>query len=175
MVETTTRCCCQPSLSCHSTMVLYAVRAIGKWTSSLSHPSTFVVSQEDFSYVVRYKMASCLVYFTFCSKQEQLGIYNHVGRQHNPGWKFCLRTFSTISSCAHGHRSLHIDNCYSLHPGMWRVNGDPLQCIGSVEIRPHVRYVKRSAHGYPKPSSNNSRSHQPLPSGPRGRKSLSAN
>jgi hypothetical protein len=127
---------------------------ISKWTSSLSYPFIFILTQEDFRHAERYKMPPCSEYITFCSKQEHLGISDHVGRQHNPGWKCNLRTFSTISSCAHDHRNLHFDDCHSLHPGMWRIIGEPFQCIGSVKVLAHDRYVKRSAHGYPKTSSN---------------------
>jgi hypothetical protein len=74
----------RPALFYCSTMALYAVKANGKRTSSLSHPSIFVLSQEDCRHAEKYKMASCLEHSTICSKQEQLGICNHVGRQLNP-------------------------------------------------------------------------------------------
>ena len=130
-----------------SSMVLYAAKVNGNYASSLSRSSTFVVSQENCRHAEKYKMAPCYEFFDFCSKQQQLGIYIHVGRQHKPGT--CdLRTFSTISSCAHGHRSLCSDYCYSLHPGRWRVIGEPVQCIEPDEISALDRCVNRDVSIY---------------------------
>jgi hypothetical protein len=62
-----------------SSMALYAAKVNGNYASSLSRSSTFVVSQENCRHAEKYKMAPCYEFFDFCSKQQQLGIYIHVG------------------------------------------------------------------------------------------------
>lgn len=142
---------------------LYTAKVNGKWTPSLSHSSTFVVSQENSRHTEKYKMAPCYEHLNLCGKQAQLGTYNHGGRQHQSG-TYSLWTFCTNSSRAHGHRNLCSDNCYSLHPGRWRVIGKLVQCIGSVKIRTYDRCVPRGVPIYSKVPSGILQSCEPFPS-----------